>query len=194
MRNRIRFAERSEYDMDHALSRTRILTGLTAAAVAFGVAVGLAAGTAPAAHADLYDDMIDVINWNLSHGQTAFELATADFGAGEATPGLAALIDGLNDDFHLAPQNVSLGILDTLTNEPFSGERMYYLLTVPTDFAQAEILAHDYVSYATGDLINASNYFAVGDYGLTAYFDFSAFNDGVVVPAEYLLLGVAASF
>jgi hypothetical protein len=180
--------------MDSDRSRAATLIAVAAAAGAFGVAAMMSTATAPTARADLYDDTVDAIDFNLGEGQTAFGVAASDFGSSNVSGGLTALFDGLDDDSLLAPQNAYIGIVDALTNESFSGDSSYYALTQPTDFAQAETLAQSAFTYAESQFADASSSFDAAQFGDAAYFDASGVDAAFVVPLEYLLLGAAASF
>jgi hypothetical protein len=183
-----------EHTMSDLRSRYGILVGLTAAAGAFGAAAMVSAATAPTARADLYDDTVSAIDYNLAEGQTAFGVAASDFGSSNVPGGLTTLLDAVDDDSLLAPQNAYIGLVDALTNEPFSGDPSYYVLTQPTDFAQAETLAQSSFTYGEGQFADAASYFAAGDYGDAAYFDTTGVDATFFEPLEYLLLGAAASF
>jgi hypothetical protein len=168
-----------------------ILVGLTAAAGALGTAALM---STPTARADLYDDTVDLINTNLTQGQTAFGVAASDFGSSNIPGGLTAFLDGVDDDFLAAPQNADIGLVDALTNESFSGSTLYYILTQPTSFAQAETLAQSSFTYGETQLTAAANYFDAGQYGDAATLDTSGVDQTLFLPLEYLLLGAASSF
>jgi hypothetical protein len=181
--------------MEHAMSDLRsrygILVGLIAAAGALGTATLM---STPTARADLYDDTVDIIDTNLTQGQTAFGVAASDFGSSNVSGGLTAYFDGVDDDLLAAPQNASIGLVDALTNEPFSGDTLYYILTQPTSFAQAETLAQSSFTFGEAQFADAANYFDAGQYGDAASFDTTGVDSILFIPLEYLLLGAASSF
>jgi hypothetical protein len=184
-----------EQAMVDVRSRSGILVGLAAAVSAFGAAAMMAAATAPAARADLDSEITDAIDYNLSSGQTAFDLASTDFAGGDVTGGLTALFDGVDDDLLYVPQNAFIGGVDVLTDTPgFSAYSSNFLLTEPTDFSQAETFAQSAYNYGEGLITNALSDFGAGDYGVAAFLDTEGSDYAYVLPLELLVLGGAASF
>ncbi len=175
--------------------RSGILVGLAATAGALGAAAVMSATTAPTARADVYDSTIDAINYAVSSGQTAYDLASTDFAGGDVAGGLTALFDGVDDNSLWVPQDAYVGGVDALTNNPvYSGYSENFLLTEPTDFAQAETLAQDAFTYGESLITKASDLFDAGNYGVSAFLDSEGSDYAFVLPLEYLLIGSVSSF
>jgi hypothetical protein len=107
--------------MNSNRSRAATLIGVTAAAGAFGVAVMMSAATAPTARADDFSDIITAVEGDFTLGQGDFSVAATDFGSGEFDDGVAALLSGVDEDFVGVPDNLFVGSVDLLTNEPVVG-------------------------------------------------------------------------
>jgi hypothetical protein len=100
----------------------RMLIGLAAAVGAFGFAATMSAATAPTARADDFTDVINNADANLAAGQADFRVAATDFSSSDVSGGLAALIDGLDDDFVSPPEQLYIGTVEVLTNAPVYNE------------------------------------------------------------------------
>jgi hypothetical protein len=173
--------------------RFSFLTVIAAAAGGLGAAVMMSTTTAPAAHADAYSDLIVAIDGDYANGQAAFTTALTDFSSSNFGPGLAALFDGVNDDALSAPQNLLIGTVDSLTNAVVTSS-IPWNLPMPTDFSDAVNIAGLISNGGALDFTNASDFFALGQYGDALYLDLLGADLSTVVPLEELLLGAAVSF
>jgi hypothetical protein len=109
--------------------------------------------------------------------------------------GLTALFDGVDDNSLWVPQDAYVGGVDALTNNPvYSGYSENFLLTESTDFAQAETLAQDALTYGESLITKASDLFDAGNYGVAAFLDSEGSDYAFVLPLEYLLIGSVSSF
>jgi hypothetical protein len=174
--------------MDGNRSRFGMLIGVAAAAGAFGAAAMMSAATAPTARADDYTEILNAVEADFTGGQTAFGDAATDFGGGDVTDGLAAYLQGVDDDFVAAPDNVLLGTVEALSNEPIS---LFSTLTVtaPTDFAAAVSDAENLIGVGQTALSDAAAAFAAGDYVDAVAYDLDASLYGVTFSSDELLLG-----
>jgi len=73
--------------MDSNRSRAAALTGVAAAAGAFGVAAMMSAASAPTARADDFTDVISGIDGDFTAGAGALTNAATDFSGGDFAPG-----------------------------------------------------------------------------------------------------------
>lgn len=172
-------------------SRGGVLIGLAATVGAFGAAAMLAA-TAPTARADAFSDIVASIEGDYTLGQTDFTAAAADFGSNPGL-GLAELIDGVNQDFVAAPDNLVVGTVQALTNETVSAE-LPLNLPVPTDFADAVSEAQIIFYEGVGDVGDVGGLLSSAQYGSAALYDLFGSEAVAIFPLEELLLGAAASF
>ena len=179
--------------MDSNRSRAATLIGVAAAAGAFGVAPLISAATAPTARADEFTDVINAAVSELGDGQTAFGVAATDFASSDVAGGLAALFNGVDDDFLSAPDTLFAGTIEAITGETFDAES-YYILSPPADFASALSSAESSFSLGESYYAAAPGYLEAGAYGGFAELETSGFNDVFVLPLEQLLLGAAVSF
>jgi hypothetical protein len=170
----------------------RIMIGLAATVGAFGFAATLSAATAPTARADDFTDVINNIDANLAAGQADFGIAATDFSSSDVSGGLAALIDGLDDDFVSPPEQLYIGTVEVLTNAPVYNEGEFVLGPEP-DFAAGVTAAENAFTFGEGEFTAAEGYFTSGDYAGAAELDISGVNGEFLVPLESLLLGAAGS-
>jgi hypothetical protein len=178
--------------MGDTRSRAGIFVSLAAAAGAFGVALMLSAAIAPNARADDFTDVINNIDDNLAAGQADFGIAATDFGSSNVSNGLAAAIDGLDDEFVSPVEQLYIGTADVLTNATVYGGGEF-VLGPEADFADGVTAAEKSFTFGEGEFTAAAQYFTSGDYGGAAELDVSGVNGELVVPLEYLLLGAAGS-
>jgi hypothetical protein len=186
--------ERLEPSMDSNRSRFGMLIGLGAAAGAFGAAAMMAAATAPTARADEFTDVISAVEANYTAGAAALTTAGTDFSSAELAPGLASLINGLDDDSVLAPENFLIGTVEVLTNQPLDLLQGDYNYVVPSDFSIAVSNVETYFTFAAGEFSTAATALASGDYIDALIDDTNALDAIVVDPLQELLLGAAVSF
>jgi hypothetical protein len=186
--------ERLEPPMDSNRSRTGVLVGLAAGAGAFGVAAMMSAATAPTARADDFTDVINAVDADYSAGQTAFTTAFTDFSSNDLALGLAALINGSNDDALSAPDNLLIGTTELLTNESVTGS-IPWSFGVPADFSSALNETESIISTGENYLTTeAPEALSLGDYGTAAYEYLIGLDYLTVAPLDELLLGAAVSF
>ena len=76
--------------------------------------------------------------------ETDFTTAATYFGS-NLPVGLALLFDGVNEDSVAAPDNLLVGMVEALTNEPIATD-IPLSLPVPTDFADAVTNAQGIIS------------------------------------------------
>jgi hypothetical protein len=184
---------RLEPPMDSTKSRTGMLVGLAAAAGAFGVAAMMSAATAPTARADDFTEILNDVEGVLGYGQAAFGDASTDFGGGEVPDGLAALVNGVDDDLVGAPDDLYVGTVDALTNEPVSLPVSYFAASPVADFSDAVSGAQYFFGVGEGDFTEAASALSSGDFADAAFFGADGSIFAFVVPADDLLLGAAAA-
>jgi hypothetical protein len=173
-------------------ARSRMLVGLAATAGAFGVAAMLSTTTAPTARADAYTDIIASIDGDYALGQTDFTTAATYLGS-NLPVGLALLLDGADEDSVLAPDNLLVGTVEALTNEPIATE-ITVGLPVPTDFADAVTNAQTLISDGESLLSDVAPFLSAGEYGSAVYSDLLGSEALSLFPLEELLLGAVAQF
>jgi hypothetical protein len=174
-------------------ARSRMLVGLAAAAGAFGAAAMLSTTTAPTARADAITDIINAVDGDYADGQSAFSVAASEFGINQFPTGLAALFDGIDDESVSVTNNIAVGTVDALTNEPVATS-FPVVFDVPTSYADALSQAQSIVADGEGFLTASATYFSLGEYGSAAYEDLTGLDYLTVYPLQELLLGAAASF
>ena len=179
--------------MGNTPPRYGILVGLTAAVGAFGAAAVMSASTAPTAHADDTADVLSAVQAILADGQGHFTTAATDFSGGDLTPGLAAFFDGANDDLLGAPDNVLVGAVAELTNEPFT-PIVDFPVPIPDSFTSGFTNAQEFFLGGQTSFTDAATALSGGDYGLAAYYELVGLNVTSIVPLEELLLGASAAF
>jgi hypothetical protein len=173
-------------------NRVQRLIGFGVAAAACVVAATVSAATAPTAHADDFSDIIATAEDDFANGQSAFELATTDFGASDPIGGLTAVLEGVDDDLLAAPDNLVVGTVEALTNEGISGN-FVLLLPDPANFADGISAADGFISQAEGFASDSTLAFSSGDYGDGLLDSLLASDYAGVLPAEEILLGSLAS-
>jgi hypothetical protein len=173
-------------------ARSRMLIGLAATVGAFGAAAMLSAATAPTARADAYSDIIASIDGDYALGQTDFTTAATYLGS-NLPVGLALLLDGADEDSVLAPDNLLVGTVEALTNEPIATD-ITAGLPVPTDFADAVTNAQALISQGESQLSDVAPLLSAGEYGSAVYYDLTGSELVSVFPLEELLLGAVAQF
>jgi len=123
--------------MGHKRSRA-VLVGLGAAVGAFAAAAIISATTAPTARVDDLTDIINDVDAELAAGHTAFADASADFAGGTSgvPAGLAAFFEGVDDDLFGVPDDLNVGTVDALTNQPVIGSDVFDFLITPPQVTQ----------------------------------------------------------
>jgi hypothetical protein len=170
--------------------RSRLLTGLAGAAIAFGAASTLSAATA---RADDITDLLAGISGDFADGQAAFTAASADFASNEVMPGLTALFDAFDDDVIAPPANLLIGGVETLAGESVINTGLDTLLNPPADFADG--IANAQMLMTSGDAYfeQAASLLATGDIGDTVYSLFFGLDETTIDPIEEVILGSLAS-
>jgi hypothetical protein len=174
-------------------SRYGILVGIAAAVGTFGAAAMLSASTAPTARADESTDILNAAEDLFAVGQNYIGTATTDFSAGELAPGFAAYFAGINDELLGAPDNLIVGTVDQLTNEPFTAI-LDFPIPPPDSFANALTIAQEFFTGGQTSFADALTALSGGDYGLAAYDELVGLNVTSIIPLEELLLGSLAAF
>jgi hypothetical protein len=173
-------------------SRGGLLMGLAATVGAFGAAAMMSAATAATARADAYSDIIASIEGDYAFGQSDFTTAATYLGS-NLPVGLALLLDGADEDSVAAPDNLLVGTVEALTNEPI-GSDFSLALPVPTDFADAVSTAQSLIVEGEGELSDVASLLSAGEYGSAVYYDLLGSELVSVFPLEELLLGAVAQF
>jgi hypothetical protein len=178
--------------MDSNRSRAATLIGVVAAAGAFGVAGLMSAATAPTARADDFTDVINAVDEDFTFAQADFAQAFGDFDTGNVNVGLAEFISGVDNDFLAAPDNLYIGTVDLLTNEPVA-DSLEVGLFPESGFSSGLTDAEAAFAFGQTQLTDAATALSEGDYAGAADYDaLSSFSD--VVGVQELLEGVVASF
>jgi hypothetical protein len=173
-------------------SRGGVLIGLAATVGAFGAAAMLSAATAPTARGDAYSDIIAAVDGDYAFGQADFTTAATYLGS-NLPVGLALLFDGADEDSVVAPDNLLVGTVEALTNEPIATD-FSVGLPVPTDFADAVTNAQEIISAGESELSEVAPFLSAGEYGSAVYVDLIGSEELSVFPLEELLLGAVAQF
>jgi hypothetical protein len=173
--------------------KSRVGIGLVGAVGAFGVAAMMSGAAAPTARADDYTDLIHLVDENLASGQAAFTLASADFGSGDSSDGLAAFFSGVNDDFLSTSNNASAITVEALSNEPLNYGAGDWNVPTELDFAHALSDAQYFFGQGEGFYNTAASLLSSGDYGGAAFYDGYGLDYSAILPLETLILGAAAS-
>lgn len=151
------------------------------------------AATAPNAHADDLTDIIAAVDGDLVAGQTAFSAAAADFASSNLPAGLAAFTNGVDDYLLSVPNNLLVGTIELLTNEPIDSSVPWVLTAVP-DFTTALNIASGEFFSGLAFLSSSLTDLSSGDYGMAAYLDLFGADYVSIIPLEVLLFGALASF
>jgi len=175
-------------------SRAAVLLALAAAAGAFGAAAMMSTATAPTARADDFSTIVADVESDLTEGQMVFSQAAVDFDDGGVISGLQGLIAGAYDDLVGVPDNLYVGTVEALTNEPVLGPGSFdfnLLASTPefSDFSEAVTEAQSSFSVGAATFATAATDFSAGDYGGAAYNDALGSIYSFYAPADYLLLG-----
>jgi len=189
----------TEPSMTHKRSRAGIMIGLAAATGAFGAATAMsAAPTAGAQPADIYPEIIQALDTNFADGQASLQEALALLPGGlanhdslEEAQGLFNLFVAADDNGVLAPENVLLGLVDALGNDPYS-PLLALPMDLPTNYAEGLADAQLFISSAASEFTAASAAFSLGDYGQAALLDVLGANSLTIYPLQELLVGAVA--
>jgi hypothetical protein len=174
-------------------SRSGILVGLAAAVGAFGAALMMSAVIAPTARADDFTDIINSLEIDFGYGQAEFASASADFGSGDPSGGLAALFSGLDDDVVSPPDSVYEAAVQILLNEPVGGVSYGITIGPEADFTSG--LADAQSSFSTGEdlFAQAATDLSSGDFGDAAQLEVFGETQSFIFPPEDLIEGVVAA-
>jgi hypothetical protein len=166
--------------------------GLAAAAGVFGLAAMMSAATAPTACADDFTDIVNAVDSDFAARQADFSDALSAFGSSDADEGLAYFFSGVDDDFVSAPDNLFVGTVDLLTNEPVTSS-LEIDIPPESDFTSALNYAEIVFANGEADLSTAATALLSGDYADAAYQD-ALGSIGELGALQILLDGAAPSF
>jgi len=182
-----------EHPMSDPRSRSAILIAIAAAAGAFGAVAMVSAAAAPAARADDTTQIIDAIQGDYAQGQIDFTAALTDFGHGSSVPGMAELLNSVND-YSLSPtDNLVLGTVEALEGDPITSSLFLGELSAPDSFADASAEAQIFFNEGQGLLSNAAIALSAGDYGAGTYEELVGSADAYLLSVQELLLGAAVA-
>jgi hypothetical protein len=175
--------------MDSTRSRFGVLVGLSAAAGAFGVAAMMSTTTAPTARADDFTEVVNTIEGVVASTQADFTDASAAFGSNDVTDGLTYLLDGTNSYLVGVPDDLLVGAVDVVTNDPVQLPVDYFAITPPTDFSDALGDAQTDFTGGLTELSNGAEDIFSGDLGYGSYVETYGSIFAFVIPADDLLIG-----
>jgi hypothetical protein len=176
--------------MSETRSRLGMLVGVAAA---FGVAAMMSTATSPTARADDFSEIIAAVDGDYSAGQTAFGFADSYFAAGNIPDGLADFFTGVDDDTAAASDNLFVGTVEALTNEPITSSSTFGW-GPPSSFAEALTSVESYFGEAQSSFTAAAHDLEAQDYGGAAYNDAIGLNLVTFEPIQELLRGASVSF
>jgi hypothetical protein len=171
-----------------------MLVGFAAVVGAFGAAALMSAATAPTATADDFSDIVTAVNIDYGDGQAEFATALADFHSNEVASGLTSILQGLDDDFVAAPNNLAFGTLQALEGESPLTFLFPEAVITPTSFADALTLAQGDVTQGLADLGSVAAFLSGGSYDTALVVALAGVDQSSVFALEELLLGAATSF
>jgi hypothetical protein len=188
--HRLTFGEET---MSDTRSRYGVLVSLAAAVGAFGAAAMMSAATAPTARADDFTDVTNAIDGDFTIGQTYLGLAGAYLEISDVKDSLASFFTGVDDESVGAPNNLEIGSLDLLANEPVIGSLDSFAVPPETDFTSALAFAETLLGDSEGYSTSAATELFSGNYVGAAYDDYlvSLYD---VASLQVLFEGAVASF
>jgi hypothetical protein len=166
--------------------------GLAAAAGVFGIVAMMSAATAPLARADDFTNIVNAVDGDFAAGQADFSAALSAFSSSDVDEGLAYFFSGVDDDFLSAPDNLSVGTIELLTNEPVTSS-IEVDIPPESDFTSAMNYAETVFTNGEADLSAAATALFSGDYAEAAYQD-AVGSIGELGALQILLDGAATSF
>jgi hypothetical protein len=170
--------------MQHTF-RPHTLLGLVAAAGAIAM---MSAQSTPTAHADEISDLFSAVEGNLTAAQADYAAAFSDFSGADVGQGLAALLNGIDNDFVGAPEMLTLGTVEALENESISPGVFTFDAAAPPDFTTALLSVESFATESAAVLKDALTFFSAGDYVDGTYDTLLALDyTGVLAPNELLL-------
>lgn len=152
----------------------------------------MSAATAPPARADDYTDVINAVDVDFAAGQADFSDALSAFGSSDVDEGLAYFFSGADNDFVSAPDNLFVGTVDLLTNEPVTSS-IEVDIPPESDFTSALNYAETLFANGEADLSTAATALFSGGYADAAYQD-ALGSIGELGALQILLDGAATSF
>jgi hypothetical protein len=176
----------------HFAAGTVGVLGLDVAAGVFGAAAIMSAAAAPTARADDFTDIINAVDGDFTAGQADFSSAITYFGSGDPSDGLAQLLNGVNDDLISPGDNLFIGTVDALTNQPVEASLAFGLGPVG-NFADAVNELPSLSNYADLYFSDAATAFAASDFATAAYDSSIGALYTFDLPWETLLQGAADS-
>jgi hypothetical protein len=171
-----------------------ILIGVAAAAGALGAAAMMSAATAPAARADDTTLIIAAIDGDFTAGQADFTEALSDFEHGSFASGVVETVNGFNEYSVAAPDNLSLGTVEALTNQPITSSLFFDDLSPLGSFAEYSQEAQILFNMGDGLITNGLDALSAGDLGAGTYEVLDGSALAYVLPTEELVLGALGVF
>jgi hypothetical protein len=185
--------------MEHALSssaplttRAGLLIGLAAAAGAVGVAAMISTVGAPVAPADDFSDIISSVELDFANGLADVDVAYGDFAGADPSDGLAMFVNGLDDALVSPEEDLFIGSLDALTNQPIQMSLVFQEGSV-ADLTAASADVQSLISLAEGELSVVIPDLASGDVAGAAADSLGAADLLVVLSPELVFEGLAGS-
>jgi hypothetical protein len=175
-------------------TRSRVLVAIAAIAGAFCATAMMSAVTAPSARADDFTNVIANFDADYLTGQGYFTTALSDFSSDQLIPGLEQLLQGVNEDVFVAPQQLVDNTVQLLTGGPLDPPTEFGLGVLPTDFADALQLAESGFASIPLDLTSFVDALSIGNYGLAIDYITNIPEDVFFYPVSELILGAAVSF
>jgi hypothetical protein len=175
----------------HSTARVGVL-GIVVAAGAFGLAAMMSAVTAPTVRADDFTEILSAVEGDFTDGQAQLTLSAADFGSGDPSDGLATFFNGVDDDLVSPGNNLYLGTVDALTNQPVETS-FDFELGPEANFTDGVSTAESLVTQGESYLSMAATDLAGSDFAGAAY-DSTIGSDTLFVATwEALIMGAAGS-
>jgi hypothetical protein len=176
----------------HFAAGTGAMLGVAAAAGVFGAAAMMSAATAPTARADDVTDIINAVDGDFTAGQADFTSVITYFDSGDPSDGVAQFFNGVNDELISPGDNLFIGTVDALTNQPVEPSLVFGLGPVG-NFADAVNDLPSLSNYADLYFSDAATAFAASDFAAAAYDSSIGALYTFDLPWETLLQGAADS-
>jgi hypothetical protein len=190
-------AEKEMTAMEHGLrssapltTRAGVLIGLAAGAV--GVAAMISTVGAPAARADDFSDIISSVELDFANGLADVDVAYGDFAGADPSDGLAMLVNGVDDALVSPGENLFIGSLDALTNQPIQTSLVFQEGSV-ADLTAASADVQSLISLAESEFSVVIPDLASGDIAGATADSIGATDLLVVLSPEVVFEGLAGS-
>jgi hypothetical protein len=135
---------------------------------------------------------INAVDGDFTAGQADFSSAITYFESGDPNDGLALIFNGVNDELIRPGDNLFIGIVDALTNQPVEPSLTFGLGPVG-NFADAVNNLSSLSNYADLYFTDAATAFAANDFASAAYDSSIGTLDSFDLPWETLVQGAADS-